>query len=139
MTEEAKNKAILAEAYSKWHETKGGSTAHWISICDDSIDFRSLADGRPNVAFTARRNGCAEVGCYLNDLVADWEMIHYTVGNLIAEGDRVVMLGSCAWRSRKTGKTVETPKADFWRFKNGKAIEYFEFYDTASLYAAASG
>jgi ketosteroid isomerase-like protein len=30
-----------------------------------------------------------------------------------------------------------TPKADFWTFRNGKAVEFHEFYDTAALIAAA--
>jgi ketosteroid isomerase-like protein len=29
------------------------------------------------------------------------------------------------------------PKADFWRFRDGKVVEFHEFYDTAALYDAA--
>jgi ketosteroid isomerase-like protein len=28
---------------------------------------------------------------------------------------------------------VSTPKADSWRFADGKAVEFCEFYDTAQL------
>jgi ketosteroid isomerase-like protein len=48
------------------------------------------------------------------------------------------MLGRCAWRYKKTGKVVWTQKADSWRFENGKAVEYFEFYDTAQVLAAVA-
>ena len=32
-----------------------------------------------------------------------------------------------------TGKIVETPKVDFWRFRDGKAVEFYEYYDTARV------
>ncbi|MHC2867436.1 ketosteroid isomerase-like protein [Bradyrhizobium diazoefficiens] len=32
----------------------------------------------------------------------------------------------------------ETPKLDFWRFKDGKAIEFYEYFDTACVVAAAT-
>ena len=51
-------------------------------------------------------------------------MIEFATEHFIAQGDRVVMLGRCAWRYKKTGKVVWTQKADFWRFAGGKAIEY---------------
>jgi ketosteroid isomerase-like protein len=33
---------------------------------------------------------------------------------------------------------METPKIDFWRFKDGKAIEFYEYFDTACVAAAAT-
>ena len=65
-------------------------------------------------------------------------MLELATEHFIAQGDRVVMLGRCAWRYKKTGKVVWTPKADFWRFADGKAVEYFEYYDTAQVHAAVA-
>lgn len=48
------------------------------------------------------------------------------------------MRGSTAWRNKRTGKTAETPKVDFWRFRGGKAVEYYEYFDTARVIAAAT-
>ena len=64
-------------------------------------------------------------------------MVHYSTNEFIAEGERVAVRGSTAWKNRKTGRVVDTPKADFWTFRNGKAVEFHEFYDTAALIAAA--
>ena len=64
-------------------------------------------------------------------------MMEFEVDHFVSQGDRVVMmLGRCAWKYRKTGKVVWTQKADSWRFENGKAVEFFEFYDTAQVLAA---
>ena len=70
---------------------------------------------------------------YFAGIKRDWEMIEYVTENFVAQGDRVVMLGHCSWRNRHTGKVVATPKADSWRFADGKAIEFYEYYDTAQL------
>ena len=63
-------------------------------------------------------------------------MIEYKVDQFVAQKDRVVMLGHCAWRNKHTGKVVQTPKADSWRFANGKAVEFYEYFDTAQVHAA---
>jgi ketosteroid isomerase-like protein len=65
-------------------------------------------------------------------------MIHYTVEEFIAQGDAVFMRGSTARRNKRTGRTAETPKVDFWRFRDGKAVEFYEYYDTARVIAAAA-
>ncbi len=64
-------------------------------------------------------------------------MIHYKTDHFIAEGDNIAVRGSTAWRNRKTGKVCDTPKADFWTFRDGKVVEFHEYYDTAALIAAA--
>ena len=40
----------------------------------------------------------------------EWEMIHFTTEEFIGERNRLVMLGSCGWKHKQTGKTVESPK-----------------------------
>jgi hypothetical protein len=60
------------------------------------------------------------------------------VDEFIAQGDAVFMRGSTAWRNKRTGRTAETPKVDFWRFRDGKAVEFYEYYDTARVIAAAA-
>jgi len=48
------------------------------------------------------------------------------------------MVGSTAWRINATGKTFEAPKVDVWRLRDGRAVEFYEYYDTAGLAKAAS-
>jgi uncharacterized protein len=134
----AENVAKLREAYRQWHDTKGGSVKVWLDMMADHVKVRSLAAGAPTVEFTAEINSKEQLGRYFEGLLADWEMINYKTGRFIAEGEHVAMLGSTAWRNRKTGREVNTPKADFWTFRDGKVVEFHELYDTAALAAAAS-
>ena len=139
MADEARNVEILKKAYGRWSESLGGSVDDWLAICDPNISFGSLAQGAPEGAryLTEYRSRDA-LKDYFAGLERDWSMIEYAMQNFVAQGDRVVVLGRCAWRYKKTGKVVWTHKADSWRFANGKAVEYFEFYDTAQVHAAVA-
>ena len=53
---------------------------------------------------------------YFTGLERDWQMIEYAAEHFVAQGDRVVMLGRCGWRYKKTGKVVLTKKVNSWRF-----------------------
>ena len=136
MGDEQSNTEILQTAYAKWHDTKGGSVDHWLSILSDNVDFRSLADGEGGLNFTKTVESRADMERYFAGLTTDMEMIHYTVDQYIAQDDRVVAMGTTSWRVKATGKTFTTPKVDVVRFKDGQIISFFEYYDTAKIVAA---
>lgn len=74
----------------------------------------------------------------MKELTNDRAMIDYVVDHYVAQDDRVVVIGHTAWRNKRTNKVTDTPKVDVWRFdESGKAIEFFEYYDTAGIVAAA--
>jgi ketosteroid isomerase-like protein len=104
----------------------------------DDVEMGSLADGKPGMEFSKAVTGKQAAVRYFAELRDAWQMVHFTVDQFIAQGDQVVMRGRCKFKSRLTGKTAESPKADFLRFRNGLIVEYFEFYDTAKAYAAAT-
>lgn len=139
MADEAQHVAILQESYRKWHESRGRSVDQWMSICADDVRFGSIAQAPPGASYLTSYTGRSALGQYFQGLIDDWDMIEYVVEEFVAQGDRVVMLGRCSWRFRKTGRVVATPKADAWRFADGKATEFFEYFDTAQLRDAISG
>ena len=108
----------------------------WMDLFAENVRLRSLAGGRTGAAFTQEVRSKAQMGQYFSGLLNDWQMIHYTTDDFIVDGDRIAMRGSTAWSNRKTGRVVETRKADFVTFKDGKIVEFEEFYDTAGLLAA---
>ena len=132
------NVEILKDAYARWHDSKGGSVDHWMTLVSEDVQFGSLAQGAPDMTFARFYDNRQALRGYFDGLLSEWEMIHYTVDEFVADGDAVFMRGSTAWRNKKTGKVAETPKIDFWRFRDGKAVEYYEYYDTARVFAAAT-
>jgi len=127
----------LKAAYREWNASKGRSVDTWLALLAHEVDFRSLANGGLGIPWTRTRKSPAEVKDYLLGLTSDFEMQHYTVDRYVCEGDTIVALGSTGWRHRRTGRAFDTPKVDVWRFRDGKAISYFEFYDTAAVGATA--
>ncbi len=136
---DSENLKILKEAYALWNDSKAESGRRWIALLDDKVVWRSLGDGMPGMEFSRPCDCKDDVIRYFEELAVDWSLVHYTVDEFVCQGDRIVMLGRCAWTHRRTGKTVETPKADILRMKDGKITEFFEFFDTAQAIAAARG
>ncbi|MFO1458776.1 MAG: nuclear transport factor 2 family protein [Verrucomicrobiota bacterium] len=127
---------LLRRAYALWHETRGGSVEHWLGLMSGDVTIRSVAGAQPTLQFANPRDGLAEARHYFTALAAEWEMVHFTTEDFIAQGDRVVVLSRCSFRNRRTGREVESPKADVFRFRDGKIIEVVEFFDTAGAAAA---
>jgi len=138
MTREETHVELLKEAYKKWNDTKAGSVDHWLGIMTEDVEFRSLANGAPQMAFTRTSTCKDEVKRYFAELTSQWEMKHYVIDEYIAQGQRVVALGHCSFQNKNTGKILETPKADFHHFRDGKICEFFEFYDTAQAISCAT-
>jgi ketosteroid isomerase-like protein len=130
------NVGKLRHAYQLWHDSRGGSSQHWLDLMADDVCMGSLAGGLPEMAFAKANTGKAEAAQYFVGLAADWEMVHFTAREFISQGDRVVVLSSVAFTHRKTGKLVEMPKADIFRFRDGLIVEFFDFFDTARALAA---
>jgi ketosteroid isomerase-like protein len=126
----------LRRAYHRWNETRGASVQDWLDLMDDGVSMRTVGDGVPPLEFTKRRTGKSNAQHYFSGLAADWEMVHFTPEEFIAQGDRVVVLSTVAFRSKKTGKVAESPKADVFRFRDGKVVEFVEFFDTLGAVAA---
>jgi ketosteroid isomerase-like protein len=138
MSNEAANVAILKDAYRQWHESKGGSVEQLLSICDPGIRWGSVPRGAAPLAFATQYESRDALQTYFGGLLSEWQMIRYTIDEYIAQGDAVFARGSCAWTNKKTGKVADTPKVDFWRFRDGKAVEFYEYFDTAHVAAAAT-
>lgn len=138
MGNESGNVATLREAYALWHESRGTSIDHWMRLLADNVSFGSLAQGDVEaLPFSTAYDRRADLRRYFEALLRDWEMIHFTAQEFVAQGDAVVMRGSTAWRHRRSGNPFATPKMDFWRFRDGKAIEFYEYFDTAGALRAA--
>ena len=138
MNREETHIELLKQAYQQWNDTKAGSVEHWLALMTDDIRFRSLAAGAAQMEFT-RTSACKDdVKRYFAELTSQWEMKHYVIDEYIAHRERVVALGNCSFKNKRTGRILETPKADFHCFRDGKICEFFEFYDTAQAISCAT-
>ncbi|WP_406693652.1 nuclear transport factor 2 family protein [Singulisphaera sp. Ch08] len=126
----------LRQAYQQWNSTRGENAQVWLDLFSDDITMRSLGGDAAAFDFAKPRHGKADAEQYFADVLAAWEMVHFTPEDFIAEADRVVVVSRVAYKYRETGKVAESPKADIFRFRDGKVIEFTEFFDTAAALAA---
>jgi ketosteroid isomerase-like protein len=138
MSSEAANVQILKDAYREWHESRGGSVEQLLSICDPGIRWGSVPRGAAPLAFAKQYESRDALQAYFGGLLSEWTMISYTIDEYVAQGDAVVARGSTSWTNKKTKKVMNTPKVDFWRFRDGKAVEFYEYFDTAHVAAMAT-
>lgn len=139
MATESKYITRMREQYRKWNDSKAGCVQDWLDMLDDDIQWRSLpatSEG-PGLEFASECHSKAEVVRYFERLGRDWEMVSYEPHDFLSQGTKVVMLGRCSWRNRRTGRVVSTPKADYIRFKGDRIVEFAEYFDTAQVLAAA--
>jgi ketosteroid isomerase-like protein len=140
MSEEARNVEMLRVAYKCWHDNKGSCADHWLELCDPDIKFGSLMEAAvPPVNYFTTYSSRERLRDYFKGLSEDWQMMSFDAERFVAQGEHVVMLGRCKFQHKKTGVEVDTRKVDTWRIVNGKAVEFFEYYDTAKVLSAVCG
>ena len=128
----------LRTLYEQWGTTRGASAEAWLGLLADDVEVVSLGGGAPGIEFTKGGRGKAAAVRYLAGLAENWEMLRYEVDEFITERDRIVVLGRCAFRNRRTGKVADTAKVDVYRFRDDLVVEFREFYDTAGMRDAAT-
>lgn len=120
----------VAHAYSQWHETRGASGELFIEMMDEGVRMRTLLNPPELHPMAQERVGIEHARDYLDSLVLNLEMLGFPTEEVVAQGDTVVWIGSCHWRDPRTGRETNTPKADIWRFRDGRAVSVFEMFDT---------
>jgi uncharacterized protein len=65
-----------------------------------------------------------------------WETFAAEPSDFLDAGEHVVVLGRYTGRARGTGKPLDVPFVHVWRFRQGKAVLFRQFLDTAGWNAA---
>jgi len=64
-------------------------------------------------------------------LGGEWDGYSAVPREFIAEGSTVVVLGEYAGTYKATGKSFRAPFAHVWKLKDGKAVSFHQYTDTA--------
>lgn len=85
-----------------------------------------------NAPFSGSRQGKAAVGEFFQLLSESEDFSHFAPNEFIAQGDRVVVLGSSIATIKATGKTFSTDWVHICTVKDGKITNFLEFFDNAA-------
>jgi ketosteroid isomerase-like protein len=105
-----------------------------VADMDDEIEWHQ-AQGLPH---GGTYRGLAEVRSSIFDPLDDewWDDFRADPAEFIDAGDRVVVLGRYTARAKATGSALDVPFAHIWTFRDGKAVRFDQFLDTAGWVAA---
>ncbi len=136
---ESKNLAKIQEVYKLLRSDSARGVERLFELLADDIRWSSAADESiRGLEFGTTRESKSEVEAYFREVANKWEVLEINIDHYTAQADRVIVCGEGVWKSRKTGKIVRTRKVDVYRLKDGKIIEFSEFFDTAAVVAAAA-
>jgi ketosteroid isomerase-like protein len=135
---DAATRTRLRSVYRRWIASGGTDPDPWLELMADEFHVRTLSNGAGGVEFSRACFCKADLSAYFIGLMGDWDMLDYRVDEVITEGDKILVLLHSTWRNVRTGKLVEGPALDAWRFKDGRAVEKFEFSNSAAWIAAAT-
>lgn len=125
------NKNIVNRAYSNF---KSGDIEALLNLLSDDISW-TLPE-MEGVPFSGPRTGRESVADFFASVGATQESLSFEPRELIAEGDRVIALGSYTWRVKSTGREFTCDFAHAWTIRDGKATDFREYMDTAACIAA---
>ena len=127
----------LKSAYHNWRSTKGGNLDEVLNLFDEQIEMHSVLEPEVKHELARVQTSREDTRKYFKELLDNWEMIDFPTEKIVADGDTVVWIGRCHWRNKHSGNELETPKIDVWKFRNGKAVRFFEMFDSLGFARAA--
>lgn len=72
-------------------------------------------------------------------LGSEWDPFVLDIDELIDGGDTVVGIGTYSGTYRATGKAMRARVAHVWKLRDGKAVSFEQFVDSASVAKALDG
>lgn len=125
------NRGIVEQAYNNF---KSGDIEGLLNLMSDDITW-TLPE-MEGVPFAGARTGRASVAEFFQSVGASQDNVSFEPRELIAEGDRVIALGSYAWRVKASNREFSADFAHVWTIRDGKVIDFREYMDTAACIAA---
>ena len=90
----------------------------------------------PQLAWGGIRRGPAEVAGFFGGIAASGTNHNLEMTRFIASGDEVAAFGRYQVDMHPTGKRVDSPVAHYFRFRDGKVVEYINIVNTAAFIEA---
>jgi ketosteroid isomerase-like protein len=133
---EQDNVQVIQDIYAAFG--RGDIPAILEALSDDAqIHHAGLPDVIPWGSSTySGRDGW---GKFFGELNATFEPEAFEPQDFIAQGDRVVALGTYRFRARATGRSFDSAWAMAWTFRGGRPVDCRVFEDTDAMASAIRG
>ncbi len=122
------NTEIVKKAYEHFGS---GDIEGLLSLYSDDVSW--TIPTIENAPFSGSRTGKPAVAEFFTQLADAEEFSHFAPTEFIAEGDRVVVLGSSKGTVKSTGNNFATDWVHICTVKDGKITSFLEFFDSAAV------
>jgi ketosteroid isomerase-like protein len=127
---EQQNLDIIRRGYEAFGH---GDIDTLLGLFDEQIEW--VTPGPAELPTSGRRTGKEQVAQFfgvINDL---FEIHRFEPKEMIAQGDRVVVLGEESATIKATGKVLDNSWAHVFTLRNGRVVAFQEYFDTAATVA----
>ena len=131
---EPENVRVIREVYAAFG---AGDVPRLLGFVDPEVVWEEPET--PGVPWAGTRRGLKGVESFFADVAAVAEVETFEPWELLAEGDRVVVLGFERHRILATGRIFETHWAHAFTLRDGRIVHFREYADTAAAAAAFRG
>jgi ketosteroid isomerase-like protein len=127
------NVAVVREAYAAFGR---GDVDGILDRCSDNVVWEGVIGANANVPQSGIRHGKDQVREFFRQVAESATFVRFEPKEFVAQGDRVVVLGSYAATVTSTGRSTESDWVMVFRLVDGRISEFREFTDSAQLNAA---
>jgi ketosteroid isomerase-like protein len=108
-----------------------------LNLLDDNVEW--ITPGPAEVPTAGTRRGRQAVGEFFKTLGDTFEITNFVPKEFIAQGDRVIVLGTDTARIKATGKTLDFNWVHSFTVKNDKIVAFSEYGDMSAVAAELKG
>ena len=108
-----------------------------LNLLDDNVEW--ITPGPSEVRTAGARRGRQAVGEFFKTLNETFEITNFQPKEFIAQGDRVIVLGTDTARIKATGKTLDFNWVHSFTVKNDKIVNFTEYGDMSAVAAELKG
>lgn len=87
----------------------------------------------PGVPFSGMRHGREQVEAFFREVSECQQLRSFHIGEMIAQGDRVVVTGHHDWTVNKNGADFGTDWVEIFTVRDGKLASFTEMLDTCAV------
>lgn len=127
---EQNNVGLVRMAYDAFGR---GDINALLSLLDESIEW--ITPGPSDLPTAGTRRGRQAVGEFFKTLNETFEITNFQAQEFVAQGDRVIVLGTDTARLKATGKTSDFQWVHAFAVRNGKIVQFSEYGDMSPIVA----
>ena len=118
--------------------SSGAEPAEIAKLFSENMEWE-IAGDTGVLPWISKKSGRAAITDFVNDSRAMIERISFEVHDILASGNRAVILGSLASKLKRTGKIIKTDFAIVLTVVSGEIVRFQMFEDSFAVSQAARG